>query len=41
MPFNDVLGQQKVFLKTFGKIFRFLYRSFVSKESEIYIYIYI
>ena len=31
-PFNDVLDKQKVVLKTqlFSKIFRFLYRSFVS-----------
>ena len=31
-PFNDVLDKQKLVLKThlFSKIFRFLYRTFVS-----------
>ena len=35
MPFKDVLDKQKVVLKThlLSKVFRFLYRSFVSMKS--------
>ena len=40
-PFNDVLDKNKIVLNThlLNKVFRFLYRSFVSIYLFIYIYI--